>query len=312
MDSALSYGNPQRPSSTDAVQRADLNMLESTGAPAVTVDLGYQPWLDHNNVAIAQDDRSIARIRSTGKLLVLKDAASESYRRHPLSWPQFEAAWVARVRTLAARYHPAYYTVIKEPGWYVPMVAGLSRNPTSAADRSIETVATWTTLLRELARAVLQVSPSTKVGISIPADSLYHGAVPIYPQLMEAAATTPGVAFLGFDLYNTWAFTDMLRFLSKTRLHGRSIWINESWTSPSWPVASEPSRAQLDATWMPVLYRFALYVHAAGLSPFFTNLFAAYGTPPSTTNGLLRYYSGRTSVFRAFRRVVAAEQAGRT
>jgi hypothetical protein len=311
MDASLSYDNMYLPGVTTAVERADLRMVESTGAPAVAIDLGFQPWLTGDTATIAEDDRMIARIRASGRLLVLKDAASETYRAHPLPWRQFEAAWVQRVRTLAARYHPAYYTVIKEPGWYLPMIAGLSPTLHSPADARILEPSTWIALLQRLVSAVHSVSPSTRVGVAIPGDSLYHGAVPVFPKFMDEVSETPGVAFLGFDIYDTTAFTDTLRYLRTNDIHGRAVWVNEAWSTPTLSTATDPARASLDAQWMQLLYRFALYIHAQGVVPFWTDFFASYAAQPSTTAGYLRYYSGRTPVFGAFTSVVKDERAGR-
>lgn len=310
-DPTLSYANAQMTENTEAVVRADLSMLESTGAQGVTVDLGYEPWLTGDTAAIAEDTAMIDQIRKSGKLLVLKDASSESYRTHPLPWTTFANAWVARVRALAALYHPAYYTVIKEPGWYLPMIAGLSRTLHSPADAQILNPTTWITLLKRLIKAVHSVSPSTKIGVSIPGDSLYHGTVSIYPKFMAEVSETPGVSFLGFDIYDEAAFADTYRFLHTTNIHGRAVWINEAWSTTTPGPASNPDRSSLDAQWIRVLYKYALAIGAEGVSPFYTDCFAGYGTRPSTPTALVRFYAGRTPVYRAFVGLVSAERAGR-
>lgn len=305
----MSYDNLDEPRYSPAVLQEELSMLESTGAEGITIDLGYDPWLAGQQSVMAEDTRFIDEIRASGRLVVLKDASAERYRSYPLPWARFEAAWVQRVRTLAALYRPAYYTVIKEPGWYLPMIAGISRNPSSPADRQIESVSTWTSLLAKLVAAVHQVSPGTKVGVSIPGDSLYHSRQgPFYVQFMEQAARMPGVAFLGFDIYDTYAFTDTLRFLQAGGAGSTPVWINEAWSTTSPTIASESSRASLDVAWIRFLYQYALYIHAEGVSPFYTNQLASYGSPPPSASGMLRYFEGRTPVFGEFTSLVAANR----
>ncbi len=309
----LSYDNPEAyPGNTEAVLQKELDMLESSGAQGITIDLGYDPWLSHNQTIINMDTHFIREIRASGKILFLKDASAERYRRFKLPWKQFEAAWVQRVKTIASLYHPEYYTVVKEPGWYAPMIAGLTRNVNSPADRQVLSVNTWVSLLKKLASAVKQVSPSTKVGISIPGDSLYHGKVPLYVPLMKAASQLSDINYLGFDIYDANSFNDTLRFLDTVGSHGKAVWINEAWSTTSRNVASNPQRSQLDVQWMKALYQFALYIHAQGVSPFYTDIFASYGPRPASSSSLLSYYSKRTPVYYEFVKVVAENKVGNT
>ncbi len=306
----LSYDNPEvYPGNTEAVLQKELNMLESSKAQGITIDLGYDPWLSNNRAIIKLDTHFINEIRASGKMIFLKDASAERYRRFKLPWNQFETAWVQRVRDIAALYHPEYYTVVKEPGWYAPMIAGLTRNTSSPADRQVLSVDTWISLLKKLAAAVKQVSPNTEVGISIPGDSLYHGQVPLYVPLMKAASQLPGIDYLGFDIYDANSFNDTLRFLDTVGSHGKAVWINEAWSTTSERGASDPNRSQLDVQWMKALYQFALYIHAQGVSPFFTDFFASYGARPASSSGLLSYYSKRTPVFYEFAKVIAENKA---
>lgn len=298
-----SYDNVARPSSTPATLAAELAMLEQTGAQGITLDLGFDPWLSHDEATISKDDSIVAAIRSSGRLVVLKDASAERYRRHPLPWDQFADAWVNRVRTLAARYHPAYYTVIKEPPWYAPMIAGLSRaDPSSPADRQVLEVSTWTSLLARLIAAVHSVSPTTKVGISV--DGNLYGHTPgaaLDLRLLRAAVHQPGLYFIGLDLYTAGAFGDTLRYLDQVGSAGRPVWINEAWSTTG--NQTSPQQQQVDPAWAAVLLGFARTIHAQGVSPFYTDFFASYQEP---SGDLRAFYRQRSPVFHTFRDYEAA------
>ena len=50
--SRASYGNPELSYNTPAVETADLNMLLSTDAQCIRMDIGYQPWLQNDQSTI--------------------------------------------------------------------------------------------------------------------------------------------------------------------------------------------------------------------------------------------------------------------
>ncbi len=296
-----SYDNPGKPGNTLPVIEEELSMLEDTGAQGITIDMGYDPWLSGNPAVIAKDTAIVDLIRSSGHLVVLKDASAETYRHHPLPWAQFAAAWVARVRTIAAAFHPDYYTVIKEPPWYAPMIAGLSRTASSAADRQVLSVSTWISLLDRLISAVKSVSPNTKVGIAVDGN-VYNTASPgdrLDLQLMTAATKVSGLDFLGFDIYTASAFSDTEQFLHRVGTGGKSVWINETWSTTA---NTDPSlQEQIDPQWANMLIDFAHHIGAAGVSPFFTDYFASYNATPDSAAGRLAFFKGRTPVFEVFR-----------
>ncbi len=297
-----SYDNVSEPYNTTGVINNELSMLEATGAQAITIDLGYDPWLSNDSATIAKDTSIINSIRSSGHLVVIKDASAERYRHSQLPWSQFVSAWVQRVKTIAALFHPDYYTVIKEPPWYAPMIAGLSRsNINSPADQQVDNVNSWTSLLSQLITAVKSVSPSTKVGIAVDGNVYNHSiGDTLDMKLMQAAVNMPGLGFLGFDIYTANAFYDTQAFLKQFGTGGKAIWINEAWSTTA-PSSSPAIQAQLDPLWAQALLDFTKTIGAQGVSPFYTNFFASYQPPPTSSSALLSFYNGRTSVFDAFK-----------
>jgi uncharacterized protein (DUF927 family) len=95
-------------------------MLLSSDASCIRIDIGYDAWLNNNATAQHELQNITSQIQSAGKGLIIADESAEYYRSHPLHRTQFRAAWESRVKTLATVFHPAFYIVIKEPGWYVP------------------------------------------------------------------------------------------------------------------------------------------------------------------------------------------------
>jgi hypothetical protein len=281
---AAGYDNIQTGGFTAA--QAQLAMLLETGASCVRIDVGYDAWLN-DQTAIQSDVASlIAQIRAAGKCLIVADAAAEFYRHNPLPWVQFQQAWVQRVDSLATLFHPDFYILVKEPGWYVPMVSDALTNP------DFQDVTTWVSLVQSLEAA----APDSKDGVSI------EGGIPAARQaafvsFLQSVAALGGTDFLGFDQYgaNDQALDiSLIAQVSTTK----PIWIAEAWTATDPGVAFDPGRASLDSTWMRVEYDYAQYVHAANLIPFFDGAFASYSTPPD--------YTKRTPVFFVFQQLATA------
>jgi hypothetical protein len=293
VDESASYGIPSYKNT--AVQQADLSMLTSTGAQCVRLDIGYAPWLPGGNVSLIQLLTSVVKdLRSHGRCLIIADAGSESYRNGGcLDWAQFKVAWVQRVSTLAALFHPKYYIVIKEPGWYVPMVCDATTNPL------YQSVNDWLGLTQNLTKAVKAASPSTQIGVSVSAG--YTATDPaFYAQYLNEVQQVSGISFIGFDIYSPSDQVTVEHYLSNDP-PSKPIWIAESWSSPN---PTSQAQAQSDAQWMKSFYSYAQLINAKMLIPFYTNLFSGY-TIPTTSSALVKFYQGRTPVYTEFHNVVA-------
>ena len=292
LDQSISYGVSSY--ATPAEQQADLSMLLSTGAQCIRVDISFGPWLTNQTNVQSLINSSVGAIKATGKCLIIADAASESYREGAIPWSQFKVAWVQRVSTLAALYHPDYYIVIKEPGWYLPFVSDAGSNSLyqSASD--------WVGLTQNLTKAVLAASPSTKVGVSVAAGSINKGSLTFYTQFLNQVQSVPGLSFIGLDIYGQTGQMAALNYLSKNPPQ-KPVWIAETWSSPS---PTKLTQALADAQWIRSIYQFGHSIGATMLMPFFTNLFSGY-TVPTGTNSLIAFYLGRTQAYTAFSNVVA-------
>lgn len=297
-----SYGDLEYPFNDMTVQLADLNMIVSTGAKCVRVDVNYAPWLQDNQTAINMLTTLIQKIKADGECLVIADAASETYRNGgQIPWAQFQAEWIQRDKTLAELYHPDYFLVVKEPGWYVALVSDARTNPTFQSPSS------WINLTQTLAATVLSVSPNTKVGVSVAADSL--SAQPaFYSAFLTGVEKLSNVSIIGYDIYDVLGFTNTQNFLDKYGNGGKSVWIAEAWSGDG-SFIYDSSRAQLDQQWILALYYFAEHIHASAVMPFFTDLFASYSlTDSSPTNSaqIIALYNQRTPVYSEFKAIISA------
>jgi len=290
-----SYGGPETSYNTVAVENADLNMLLSTNVRCIRIDLGYAPWLQNNQTAINEMTGLVQSIRAAGKCLIIADAASETYRKGgQLTWSQFLAAWAPRVSTLAALYHPDYYIVIKEPGWYVPFVSDATTNP------QFQSVSVWLSLTQNLTNAVLASSPSTVVGVAIAANSLTQANGKFFSDYLNQVQAIQGVSFIGFDVYGQSDQTATQNYLAQNP-PTKAVWIPEAWsTADGAPLGGSPSQ---DAQWIQSTYNFVQSIHAAFFIPFYTDDFASYSLvgsgAPTNTAEILSLYQQRTPIFSA-------------
>jgi len=297
-----SYGDLEYPYNNITVQLADLNMIVSTGAKCVRVDVNYAPWLQNDTSAINELTVLIQQIRSDRECLIIADSASESYRNGgQIPWTQFQAAWIQRDKTLAELYHPDYFLVIKEPGWYVALVSDSRTSP------SFQSASSWINLTQTLAATVLSVSPSTKVGVSIGADGISSQPT-FYTSFLTGVYALSNVSFIGYDVYDVTGFTNTQNFLNQHGNGGKDVWIAEAWSADG-NFIFDPSRGQLDSLWMLALYYFAEHIHASAIMPFFTDLFASYSltdSSPTDSAQIISLFSQRTAVYFEYKGIVAA------
>lgn len=300
-DMRASYGIPSY--DTLQVQMADVNMLISSNASAIRIDIGYAPWLSNDTAVINEITSVVNALKASGKALIIADASSESYRNGgKLPWTQFQSQWILRVQALASAFHPYAYIVVKEPGWYFPMISDSLTNP------AVHNPYDWSNLTASLVHAVKKVSPSTAVGVSVAAYDLYNssyykGTTSFNVRYLQQVEMIQPLDFIGFDIYDTQGFNGTLKFLSQVGNGGKAVWIAEAW-SGSGQYVYNPSRAALDSEWMEVLYYFALKINASAILPFYTDIFSSYSWNTNSTD-ITGNYSMRQPVFYEYRSLAA-------
>jgi hypothetical protein len=298
-----SYDEIDFSQNTPAVLQGYLNMLESSGTGYLRIDVGFDAWLSGRTGEQQEIVSLVNQSRQDGKGFILADASAEAYRGfgHGLPWSQFKKAWVERVTTLASVLHPDYYVVVKEPGWYAPMISDVLTNPLAQSPTD------WLGLTQNLTNAVHSVSPDTKVGVAIAADSLNQNPT-FYNAYLKGLSKLSGLSFMGFDIYTTTGFTATQSFLSKNGSGGLAVWIAECWSATDAATAYDASRSTLDPKWMLATYYFAQRENVSMMVPFFTNTFAAYNlteTSPTDQSQILGLLQQRTPVFHMFQNITA-------
>ncbi len=298
-----SYGQVDYSYNTPQVLAGYLNLMESSGAAYIRIDVGYDAWLNGNTAVQDKLKSLVSQMRSDGKGFILADASAEKYRGlgNRLPWSQFKAAWVQRVETLASTFHPDYYVVVKEPGWYVPMISDVTTNPL------VRDPSQWLGLTQNLTSAVLSVSPNTKVGVAIAADSLNQNPA-LYVPYLNGLSNTNGLSFMGFDIYTTTGFDVTHSYLATHGSGGLAVWMAESWSESSGKVVFDPSRITLDKKWIKAAYYFGEREGVTMMVPFFTNTFAAYNltaTSPADPAQIIGLQQQRTPVFYMYKNITA-------
>jgi hypothetical protein len=302
---SVSYASVYHRGRTRAVIRKEIEMLAQAGMSVMRIDLDYDPWIFNDTEEIGKYDDAVAEIRRAGRRLMIADAAGESYRhRRKVSWSQYRREWVDRVRTIAARYKPDYYVVVKEPGWYWLMPSDfLISQPWAKPDE-------WVELTRQLTAAVKSVSPRTRTAVAVPGNSIYHGkARDTILAYYTAATGLPDLDIIGFDTYTPTSFTDTERFIREVGLHGKQPWLLEAWSHGG--QRQFPDQEAIDSGYVEAAAGFAQRINAGGVVYFFTKYLASYDPPPSTEQELLEFYSKRTPAFSAVQGVARKVAAGR-
>jgi hypothetical protein len=309
-----SYRNPT------AVAEA-YQMINQTGSQAVTIFPGFAGWLLNDSYIVQTYNNATAMVAANHQMLFIQDSAAQYYGQHRQSWTQFTREWVVRDRVLAQTYHPAYFTVIVEPQWYWPFMVNVTNitensNATFVAHflntTPLLNITDWVNLTNQLVSAVHNVSPDTKVGVSVPAELL--SPTPMNAnythnfgtKFLQNETKVKGVYFISFDIYGPNDFNSTLNFLNKYGVNGKKIWIAQTWANTG--VNQNPCSAQ-DSEFLVLVYYFALKIHAEGISPFFTNCFVSYNSTPTQASALTNFYQGREPSFYEFQRIVASNKA---
>ncbi len=300
--SRASYDNILRPHNTQDVIDADVAFCEGVNPTSIRIDMGFDAFAENNTAAIAKLDKAIATIKAHKRKLIIADAAREYYRHHKPPWDQFAQEWEERIRTLAQRYQPDYYIVIKEPGWYNPMIRNLLLNPT------MWKTTTWVNLLDSLNKAVKRVSPNTKTGIAMPGSNLVQNYLLPNEAMMVQALTLPSNDIIAFDLYGQHDYACVEDFLNRYGNGGKEVWLAELWSGGN-NVCFDASRTELDRRWVVAAYDFALHENASAMSMFFTDAMCDYDihktTDPSTLVSL--YQTHRLPSYTAYQALIAGQ-----
>ena len=298
-----------------------LESLYDTGAEIIRIDFYFDPWLLQHSPDAKQRrwakerlpvfDRVVKKIRKDGKKLFIADAGAGYYatfgnKNHPLPWKEFREAQKKEIATLARRYKPEYYEIVKEYSWYSDW--GMIKERPSAEE--------WAEQTEQLCGIVKKINPSTKVAIGLIVQSELDAAV------AKRVVGSACLDIIGVDIYSDQdiEIVKQKHFSRSVHEHGKEAWLLETWTGFVGSYG-EPQREQSDAAWIRKAAAFAREQGMDGFIPFFSSHFFFYDMPPGwetvsqekLDDLFTRFFdaklSERTAVFRAFRDSVQMKAA---
>jgi hypothetical protein len=306
------------------VMLEDVTNLEETGVGIIRIDFYFDPWLLENSpdpklrawAAGRREafDAVVAKIRKDGKKLFIADAAAGYYanfghfRHHPMTWDQYRVAQQHQVETLARRYKPDYYEVVKEYRWYSDW-GNISEVPTAEQ---------WAAQTEALCKIVKKADPKAQTAVGLIALSkLDH-------DVLQRIVHIPDLDIIGIDIYglrdlNVLLTGEFSRFVHE---HGKEAWVAEVWTSTLGSF-NDPQRETTDAQFLQAVLQVALNQRMSGYIPFFTVHFFFYDLPSgwdtetqqefdaSFTPFLEKALHHRTASFQTYQRCIRDVREGR-
>jgi hypothetical protein len=272
----LSYSGYRYQENTD-FSDTYLTALEPFRADILRIDLYYDAWLNNDTKRIGTIDKIITHIRDKKYALMIADASAEQYHGRKMSWDEFSVAYLARVKTLAGKYKPEYYVVVKEITWY-DKIGNLKNTP--SADQ-------WASLTSELAKAVKEISPSTKVAV---------GFVPQNEkEYFYLVSEMKDIDILGFDVYDKeWSLPATEELTKYAKGKGKELWMLETWLHYL-PSTGKVWKKEIDAKWMKAMVYFSQNNGFQGYVPFFAGHFFSYSD---------KQFEGYTPAFNSYKSVI--------
>jgi hypothetical protein len=249
----------------------------------------------------AYEEEYMAEVLDSGVPLLLSDSQYSPYLLvkanddGKTTWDDFAKLHLERVRHYAELYQPAYYEVVTEPNSYANF-SGIE-----LADDETEQLDAWVAHTQDLIAAVREVSPETRIGVTISLgqdlDEQY------YTRVLEM----DGLDFIGLRIYQPAAF-DRIETLIAEKGHprdfGKELWITETWYG--YCLASQRSMA-MDAQWLEVAVAFAAKERIAAVFPSDFGCFLQAGGTLFASDVRLE---GRTDAWKTWRALVEQWQGG--
>jgi hypothetical protein len=268
----------------------------------VRVTPSFDPWLPifWTDLGEIRDHMTVIAkaIRDSGADLMIADGAAEHYWNHPMDWPAFRAALLARVKHLALAYQPEYYIVVKEPAWY----QGLSWGSPGGMLTEPPTVDDWLELTDEACRTVKSVSPSTVTMVSAIPGSGDH--LPESASYFREVHRIESVVAVGVDIYGIADLSRVDHMLADIPTP-KPLWILETWDGHPDEQSSE-WRIWSHSDWLALIVKYANHHSFEGVVTFYSRCFCYIGSDrPSTLIEWWNLMDRRTQVFYAFEKMAS-------
>ncbi len=248
----------------------------------------------------AVEAQFMQRVVDSGAKLILSDSQYSPYLlvlasdEEKITWEAFTKVQEERVRYYAGLYQPYAYEIVTEPGAY-EQYSGLD-----AIDED-EKLDLWVAQTEELAAAVREESPDTRIGVTV---SLSEGFDLDY---YERVLAIEGVDFIGVRLFSPAAFEaleDLLAERGRPSDAGKELWVLETW----YGYCLAPQRSMdLDATWLETVMTFAA---KEGIPTVLVNDYGCFLQEGGTLFQSAVDLDGRTDVWNQWHALVEAWQRG--
>jgi hypothetical protein len=208
------------PISTEVLKAAG-----EAGAKVAVVSLFYDAWMEGDSQVMGESEKIVELVKASGlRLFTVDQGARYTLQGKNLSFNEFAAVHRNYTRFFAERFKPEYYSVISEPDTY---------HYTGAVHEAFNLTA-WVEETKTSARLVKEVSPGTKVGVSI-----YYNENEL--KFYREAVKLGELDFIGLNIYSYGSSAlhlfnaDVLEMFQQVidqdppGNHGKALWITETW-----------------------------------------------------------------------------------
>ncbi len=255
------------------VSEAQLKAILDSGAPLVRLQAGGDMVLEAQNPrmfdvkegdaeAQAKADARIERqqtlenqlmdiLTASDAKLFISDIQYSPYlliqadEEDGLSWDDFTALHEQRIRHYAELYKPAMYEIVTEPSSY-KQFSGVD-----VSDDDAQQLDLWVTHTQQLIDAVKEVSPDTKVGVSIAINKDFE--LDYYERVLQL----DGLDFVGMAVYQAAGWNEIDKIMKergRPQDFGKELVIIETW----YGYCLSPQRSmELDSIWLEAAVAFA-------------------------------------------------------
>ncbi len=187
-----------------------VDAFKEAGVDRVEINPGQFPWLDGDQVTIANYDAAVARIRQHELKLALNPQYS-TVKHKVDSFAEWRKRALILYAELARRYRPETFVVVHEPSTMASRLGEKVKLPR------------WLDFVCETAKVVKQHSPNTRIGA---------GGLASEREYFDAFVRLPEVEVLTLDIYSVRKLKVYNQMIRAAQAAGKPVYIEETWRPP--------------------------------------------------------------------------------
>ncbi len=256
---------------------------------------GQQKAADRIARQAANESDYMARVTGSGVDLLLADSQYTPYLlvwandETDIPWDTFTSLQEQRIRHYAELYQPAAYEIVNEPAAY-KQYSGLSE------PEDVDMLDLWLTQTESLIAAVHEVSPDTRVGVTVALQNDFDMSY------YERVLALEDLDFIGFRMFQPGGFDEIETVFAEhgnAVEQGKQVWIMETW----YGYCLAPQRSmKLDGLWLRATAAYAAKEH---FSAVLESDFGCFLQPGGTLFQSIDDLTGRTDVWQTWRALIA-------